>query len=72
MGVGFYDRMLARNFKAIRVSLAFDFQCEDNVPQSNGIQPMDWVLTELRSIDCTQFDKKLKLLREKLQGSLKK
>ena len=72
MGVGFYDRMLARNFKAIRVSLAFDFQCEDNVPQSSWDEPMDWVLTELRSIRCTQFDKKLKLLREKLQGSLKK
>lgn len=44
-GAGFYDRFLARASRALRVSLAFDFQLFDQLPQGPFDQSVHWVFT---------------------------
>ena len=54
-GGGYYDRTLAglRARRAVlAVGLAFDMQRVDSVPCLDYDEPLDWVLTPSRAIDC--------------------
>ena len=62
MGKGHYDRFLTRNQHALRVSLAFDFQCGENIPQSSWDQPMDWVLSEIRDCRGENWSRRIRML----------
>lgn len=53
MGGGYYDRFFATTrTPALRVGLAYDLQIVDELPQLDTDQPVDWVITATRSIDC--------------------
>lgn len=49
-GAGFYDRALAQTTSSIRVSLAFDIQYCEKVPQASWDQRIDWLLTETQDV----------------------
>jgi 5,10-methenyltetrahydrofolate synthetase len=57
-GGGFYDRFLAQIPKALRVSLAYDFQLLPSLPQNTWDQPVHWVLSETAEVR-TEFLEKL-------------
>ncbi len=72
MGKGYYDRFLARNDRALRVSLAFDFQCEENIPQQSWDQPVDWVLTEVREFRGPNWARKMDMLAGQHKSQIRK
>ncbi|MCC7540289.1 MAG: 5-formyltetrahydrofolate cyclo-ligase [Deltaproteobacteria bacterium] len=51
-GRGYYDRSLAALGRAVRVVLAFDFQVIPEVPVTEGDEPVAFVVTDRRVIDC--------------------
>ena len=51
-GGGYYDRFLAR-CSALKVGLAYDFQCLDEVPSGPHDQRLDRILTETVTYTCT-------------------
>ena len=52
-GRGYYDRLLAEIPKAVpKIGLAFDCQMVATVPHEPHDQPVDWVLTESRTLHC--------------------
>lgn len=55
MGAGFYDRFLIQVQRAIRVSLAFDFQCCENLPQNPWDQRVHWILSEKKEFRMRSF-----------------
>ena len=50
MGVGFYDRYLQNVKKALRISLAFDFQIYDQLEQNPWDQRVHWIIGETEEI----------------------
>lgn len=50
MGAGYYDRLLPRATKALRVALAFDFQVFPSLKQNPWDQSVHRIITELRDI----------------------
>jgi 5-formyltetrahydrofolate cyclo-ligase len=52
-GGGFYDRALLRFASAIKIGVAYDFQLLVEVPSFASDVPMDWVVTDARSIDAS-------------------
>ena len=53
-GRGFYDRFLARNPHAKRVAVAFDFQLIAEVPETEGDERVDVLITDARTIRCAR------------------
>jgi 5-formyltetrahydrofolate cyclo-ligase len=45
-GKGYYDRCLARNTKALRLALIFDFQLFPSLQQNSWDQRVQWIATE--------------------------
>ena len=50
MGVGYYDRYLQNVKKALRISLAFDFQIHDELEQNPWDQKVHWIIGEKEEI----------------------
>lgn len=60
-GKGFYDRLLRKNSRAIRVGVAYSVQVTDeNLPTESHDQNMDWVVTENFILQCEGRDEKWK------------
>ena len=52
-GRGFYDRLLTRiPVRTYSVALAFEFQIVDRVPSGSHDMPVDYAITEARTIRC--------------------
>jgi len=51
-GRGFYDRLLPEQPRATRVFIGYDFQLVAEVPDTEGDEPVDWVITDARTIRC--------------------
>ncbi len=52
-GRGFYDRLLAElTDTTVRIGLAFDCQVLETLPREEHDQPVDWLVTESRTIRC--------------------
>lgn len=51
MGRAYYDRFLA-TAPATTIALAFELQLVDRVPLAVHDVPVDWIVTERRTIDC--------------------
>jgi 5-formyltetrahydrofolate cyclo-ligase len=66
MGLGFYDRFLERYQGPLRVSLAFDFQYCEKLPQNPWDQKTDLLLTESRTVETPRVAEKLRKLRKHL------
>jgi len=55
LGGGFYDRFMKNKAPhAYRVALAFDFQVVDDVPVEDCDIPVDCIITEKRTIQCSK------------------
>ena len=67
MGKGHYDRFLAKNDHALRVSLAFDFQCGENIHQNSWDQPVDWIFTEVREFRGKNWSRRMGSLTSQLR-----
>ena len=52
-GRGYYDRFL-NGSTAERVGLAFEFQIVDRIPVDDHDEPVDKIITERRTIDCSK------------------
>lgn len=54
MGKGFYDQLLrkTRTRKSPAVALAYEFQIVQSVPVENHDEPVNFIVTEERMIDC--------------------
>lgn len=53
-GAGYYDRFLLHVPEHVpKVSLAFDLQIIDRVPQNNYDVPVQYIITETQNIHCT-------------------
>lgn len=50
-GQGHYDRLLGGT-RGVRVGVAWDWQLLEEVPHSPHDMPMDWIVTETRTIAC--------------------
>lgn len=50
-GKGYYDKFL-RNFRAIKIGLAYDFQVVDEVPKEEHDIKVDYIITEKEVIGC--------------------
>ena len=52
-GGGFYDRLLAHpEMRALRVGLCFDECLRESLPEEEGDQRMDWVISDQQSLLC--------------------
>jgi len=51
-GRGFYDRLLCAYPAAIRAFIGYDFQLLAEVPHTEQDEPVDWVITDARTIRC--------------------
>lgn len=51
-GFGYYDRLLAKVPKAVKIGLAFDFQVVDKIPKETHDIAVDFIVTEKEVIDC--------------------
>ncbi|WOV88850.1 5-formyltetrahydrofolate cyclo-ligase [Sporosarcina oncorhynchi] len=56
-GGGYYDRYL-EGYNGECISLAFEVQLIDDVPVEPHDIPVDWIITENRSIDCGEQRRK--------------
>ncbi|MEK6578034.1 MAG: 5-formyltetrahydrofolate cyclo-ligase [Bdellovibrionota bacterium] len=59
MGAGYYDRILARSKKALKVAFAFDFQILPQIPQKSWDQKIDWIISPSYEIKGAGVFKKL-------------
>lgn len=50
-GAGFYDRLLPKLRRAIRLAVAFDFQLVAEVPETEGDERAQLVITDARTIE---------------------
>ncbi|MGI6697142.1 MAG: 5-formyltetrahydrofolate cyclo-ligase [Clostridiales bacterium] len=56
-GAGYYDRFFERLTRRVpSIGLAFELQIIDRVPADPTDQPVDYIITEKRLIDCRQRD----------------
>ncbi|HQD42034.1 MAG TPA: 5-formyltetrahydrofolate cyclo-ligase, partial [Bacillota bacterium] len=54
-GAGYYDRFFERLTRRVpRIGLAFEIQIIDRVPADPTDQPVDFIITEIRLIDCNK------------------
>jgi len=54
-GGGWYDRLLSRiGVNAATAALAYEFQIIDEVPADDWDWPVDYIVTERRTIDCAR------------------
>ena len=54
-GGGYYDRTLRglrRRTAVLVIGVGFDAQRVDSVPCGDGDEPLDWVITESRAVEC--------------------
>src|SRR3989338_3926532 len=51
-GFGYYDKLLKKIPKAIKIGLAFDFQVVDKLPREPHDVPVDIIVTEKGVINC--------------------
>jgi len=51
-GKGYYDNLLRKSTKALRIGLAFELQIVDHVPTEEHDVPLDRIVTEKRVINC--------------------
>jgi len=58
-GHGYYDRYLKLNPSAIRILFAYDFQYSQELTQNSWDEPLDWIFTETREIQCPNLESKL-------------
>lgn len=57
-GAGYYDRFMMRlKPGAIKAALAYSFQIVDTLPSDEYDIPMDYIVTEKYTINCTDNDK---------------
>lgn len=56
MGMGYYDRFLARVPGTLRIVVAFDFQLLDSLEQQPWDQPVDWIITDQREMRGARVD----------------
>jgi len=57
-GAGYYDRFMRRlEPGAIKAALAYSFQIADIIPSDQYDIPMDYIVTEKRTISCTASNK---------------
>lgn len=45
MGAGYYDRVLVRAKRALKIAFAFDFQVLPEIPQKAWDQKLDWIIS---------------------------
>jgi len=50
-GRGYYDRLL-RGARGARVGIAWDWQVVDEVPHADHDEPVQWIVTDSRTIAC--------------------
>src|SRR5205814_995342 len=62
-GMGHYDRFLTKVPRALRVSLAFDFQVLSRLEQNPWDQPVHWIMTETREFRTPFVDRWLKSVK---------
>ncbi|MBT4804625.1 5-formyltetrahydrofolate cyclo-ligase [Candidatus Woesearchaeota archaeon] len=65
-GLGYYDRFL-KDFKGIKVGIAYDFQIVDSIKVKSHDVPVDYIITEKRIIKTNQ-NKKENKMRPLLSG----
>ena len=56
-GGGYYDRTLAtlrRNSRILAIGLAWDIQVTDALPCEDWDQPLDYIATPTRLVNCAQ------------------
>jgi 5,10-methenyltetrahydrofolate synthetase len=54
-GRGWYDRLLSdAKVNGISLALAYEFQIGDEVPVEEWDRPVDYIVTERRTIDCAR------------------
>lgn len=53
-GQGYYDRLLPRLPRAVRIGLAYELSLLAEVPNAAHDQPVDFVITERRVIQCVR------------------
>ena len=51
-GFGYYDKLLAKVPKAVKIGLAFDFQVVDKIPSEAHDVSVDFIVTEERVVEC--------------------
>ena len=51
-GAGFYDRALAGT-RVVKVGVIFDFQLVSEVPATDGDVPVDWIVSDARTLRAT-------------------
>ena len=51
-GLGYYDKLLTKVPKAVKIGLAFDFQIVDKLPREQYDVPVDLIVTDERVIEC--------------------
>ena len=51
-GAGQYDRLLPHCTRAVRVGVAFDFQYLAEIPEREGDQRVDWIVTDERVVQA--------------------
>jgi len=49
-GMGYYDRLLSENIKAIKIALAFEQQLVEEIPTEHHDVSVDMIITEKRII----------------------
>lgn len=55
-GKGYFDRFLSQpGIRGVRVGLAFDLQVVEHLPRDSWDQPVDYLVTESRLLNCKQF-----------------
>jgi 5-formyltetrahydrofolate cyclo-ligase len=54
-GLGYYDDLLKRSEKSINIGLSFESQIIDNIPTDENDIPVDYIITEERTIKCKQI-----------------
>jgi 5-formyltetrahydrofolate cyclo-ligase len=53
-GQGYYDRLLPRLPRALKVAIAYEFQLLAEAPEQPGDAPVDWVVTDERALRCAR------------------
>ena len=51
-GAGYYDRLFTLFPQGKRIGIAWEMQLLPEIPQSSWDVPMDYIVTEMRAIDC--------------------
>jgi 5-formyltetrahydrofolate cyclo-ligase len=52
-GAGHYDRTLPAHASAARIVVVFDFQLVPDVPDTDGDTPVEWIVTDTRTLQAS-------------------